>query len=96
MQHADDLVVMKVDGHLDIEADKLAQVAARVRLLSAEDGPDFEHALEVRRDGHLLVQLRRLRKARCAPEIVRCEDARPSLGFARDDLGRVDLGEALL
>lgn len=33
-------------------------------LLSAEDGPDLEDLLQVRRDGHLLVQLRRLRQTR--------------------------------
>ena len=66
---------MGAEGHLEVEPDKLAEVAACVGVFGSEDGPDLEDALEVARDRHLLVELRRLREARRLPKVVRGEDA---------------------
>ena len=55
------LVVVLLDGHFQVEAGELAQVAVRVAVLCAEHGTHLEHALEVGTGGaHLLVELRRL------------------------------------
>ena len=43
------------------------------------DRANLEDALEVRGDRHLLVQLRRLREARCLAEIIGREDAGAAL-----------------
>ena len=37
VQHADDLVVVQVDRHLDVQPRELAEVTACVRVLRAED-----------------------------------------------------------
>lgn len=49
------LEVMLVDGHLEVQARELAQVAVRVAVLGTEHRPDLEHSLEVRAECHLLV-----------------------------------------
>ena len=86
---------MQIKGHLHVQADKLTEVAPRVALLGAEYRPNLEDALEVGRDGHLLVQLRRLREARRLAEIIGTEDVGAALRFSRDQFRRVDLDETL-
>jgi len=51
------LVVMLLDGHLEVEPDELCQVSVRIRVLRAKDGPNLVHALKVGRDRHLLREL---------------------------------------
>lgn len=53
----EDLVIVLVKGHLQVEAGELGQMAVGVGLLRAEHGSDLEHALKVARDDHLLVDL---------------------------------------
>ena len=60
-----------------------------------EHRPDLKHPLKVRGDGHLLVQLRRLRKAGGYAHVVQHEDRRAALTGPRNQLGCVDLLEAL-
>ncbi len=67
----------------------------RLRVLRPEDRPDLEHALHVGADRHLLVQLRRLRQAARLAHVVELEHGGAALGGASDQLGRVDLLEAL-
>ena len=87
---------LALEGHLEVEPHKLAEVAARVGVLGAEDGRHLKDAIQVGRDRHLLVQLRRLREARRAPEVVGAEHLGPALRLARDQFGRVDLDKAAL
>lgn len=90
-----DLVVVLVDTHLNIEPHELRQVTVGVRILSPEDATDLKHAgCNVRHDRHLLVQLRRLGKARGAVEVVEVENGRTSLARASEELGSVDREEA--
>jgi hypothetical protein len=60
------LVIVVVEGHFEIETDEFGKMAMGVRVLSAEHRANLEHALEVRANRHLLVELRRLRKIRRA------------------------------
>ena len=96
VRDAQHFVVVLVNAHLEVEAGELAQMAARVGVLGAKNWTHLEHALEIGRDRHLLVQLRRLREARRAPEVIGAEDLGPAFGLARDELGRVDLDKAAL
>ena len=96
VRDAQHFVVVLVNAHLEVEAGELAQMAARVGILGAKNRTHLEHALEISRDRHLLVQLRRLREARRAPEVIGAEDLGPAFGLARDELGRVDLDKAAL
>eukprot|EP00754_Rhynchopus_humris_P002213 Rhum_TRINITY_DN11223_c0_g1::Rhum_TRINITY_DN11223_c0_g1_i1::g.43386::m.43386 len=89
------LVVVFDDDHLDVEPRELAQVPVRVRVLRAEHGADLEHVAQVALHGHLLVQLRALRKEGRPPHVAYLEDRGPALARRRDDLRRVDLDEAL-
>lgn len=89
------LVVVRLDGHLEVEAHELAHVAVGVRVLGAEDGADLVHAFEAR-DGarHLLVQLRALRERGILVKVLEREAVGTALGRASNKLGRVDLDEA--
>mmetsp|Transcript_36331 Transcript_36331/g.90428 ORF Transcript_36331/g.90428 Transcript_36331/m.90428 type:complete len:412 (-) Transcript_36331:901-2136(-) len=89
------LVVVVVEGHLQVEAGELRHVAVRERLLRSEDRPDLKHAAEVRHERHLLVELRRLREEGVAVEIFEPEDVGAAFRCRCDHLGRVDLDEAL-
>lgn len=63
--------------------------------LPPEDGSDLEHSLHVCTDGHLLVELGRLCQAgRCA-HVVDVKHRCPALAGACQQLGGVDLLEAL-
>ena len=56
--------------------------------------PDLKDTLHVRRDAHLLRELRALREERRAPEVVDLEDRCTGLGRRSLHLRRVDLDEA--
>mmetsp|Transcript_57470 Transcript_57470/g.84309 ORF Transcript_57470/g.84309 Transcript_57470/m.84309 type:complete len:221 (+) Transcript_57470:344-1006(+) len=60
VQHHQSLVVMLGDGHLQIEPREFTQVPPRVGLFRAKNWADLEYAVEIRRNGHLLVELRGL------------------------------------
>ena len=94
VQGLHDLMVMALDGHLDIKARELGQVPMRVRVLSPENGANLEDAFHVGGNTHLLGELRTLRKARCTTEVVDFEDGGTGLCRSALELGRVDLGES--
>ena len=96
VEHLEHFVIVRLDGHLEIQARELRQMPVRVRVLSAEDGADLEDALHVRRDAHLLCELRALREARGPAEVVDLEHGCP--GFCRRalELGRMDLRKSSL
>ena len=87
-------MIVRLDGHLEIQARELRQMPVRVRVLSAEDGADLEDALHVRRDAHLLRQLRALRQESRSSEIVDLEHRCAALSPAPLELARLDLDEA--
>ena len=60
-----------------------------------EDRPNLKDAGHVTADGHLLVELRGLRKAAGLPDVVQFEDSCASLARARNQLWRVYLLKAL-
>jgi len=95
VNRAEDLVIVLIDGHLEIQTRELGQVSVGVTVLRTEHRADLEHAAEVGRNGHLLAQLGRLREESGAAEVVDLEHARA--GFRRHalQLGRVDLDEIL-
>lgn len=53
-------VVVRVDSHLEIHADKLSQMPHSLRVFRPKDWSDLEHPLHVTGDAHLLGQLGRL------------------------------------
>lgn len=65
--------IVFLDGHLDIQAYKLAHVTMGKRVLSSEDGTDLENSLEISHNAHLLVKLRRLGKTGLLAEILETE-----------------------
>mmetsp|Transcript_57387 Transcript_57387/g.121771 ORF Transcript_57387/g.121771 Transcript_57387/m.121771 type:complete len:367 (-) Transcript_57387:698-1798(-) len=95
VDHIQRFHIVLVDGHLQVQPRELAEVPARVRVLGAKYRPYFEHAIQVGRYRHLLVQLGTLGEAGRRPEVVGGEDARPALALPGDELGGVDLDEAL-
>lgn len=90
------LVVVLLDLHLHIEAGEFSQVARSVRVLSAEDRTDLKHTIHVRNDCHLLVQLRGLCEVGRAIEVSDGEYVSTTLALGGDQLGSVDLNEAVL
>jgi len=91
------LVVVLVDGHLQVQAVELAKVAVRVAVLGAEHGADLKHALHVGARGrHLLEQLRGLGEASVLPEVLEAEDGAAALARAAQQLGALDLHEVTL
>ena len=90
------LVVVLLDLHLHIEAGEFSQVARRVRVLSAEDRSDLKHTVHICDNSHLFVQLRRLGEVGRAIEVSDGEDVSTTLTLGGDQLGSVDLNEAVL
>ena len=88
-------MVVLVERHLKVDADKLGHVSVRERVLRTEHGPNLEDAPKVGADCHLLVQLRRLRQVRLCLEVRHAEHVRAALACGADDLGRVDFDEAV-
>ena len=87
------LKVVLVEDHLDIEASEFAQMSVRVGVLGAEHWSNFEDALHVAAQNHLLGELGRLRQTRFLAEVVETEHIRTAFGSAADQLRRVDLCE---
>ncbi len=83
-------------GDLDVDAGELGGVPRGERRLGPEHRPDLEDPVDAARDGHLLVELRRLGEVGGAPEVPDLEHLGPGLGGGAHQLGRVQLGEALL
>jgi hypothetical protein len=65
-------VIVFLDCHFEIKADKLRHVPMRKRVLRTEDGPNFVNALKVSGDSHLLGELGRLSQkgATCGNSIL--------------------------
>jgi hypothetical protein len=61
-EYFEDFVIVLFDLHLKVEADELAQMPIGIGVLSAEDGADLKDFEQIRQNGHLLEQLRRLRQ----------------------------------
>ena len=79
------VVVVLVNAHLEVEAGELAQMAALLEFSARKLDPPRTRDPTIGRDRHLLVQLRRLREARRAPEVIGAEDLGPAFGLARDE-----------
>jgi hypothetical protein len=90
------LVVVLVDGHLEIEAGEFAQVPVRVGILGSEYWPNLEHSIKstARRD-HLLVELRALRQTRRLIEILELEHVGATFRGSTDQFWGVNLNELL-
>ena len=82
------------EAELDVERDVLREVAHGVVRLGAEDRADLVDPLEDA-DQLLLVELRALGEVRRPAEVVDREDVGAALGRGLDELGGVDLGEAV-
>jgi hypothetical protein len=87
VEHVDNLVVVVLDGHLQVEPGELGQMPVRVGVFGAEDGPDLVDALHVGRDGHLLAELGRLRQEDGPTKVVDLEDTGARFGSATLKLG---------
>jgi len=96
VQHVQHFVVMVLEAHLHIEADELGQMTMSEGLLRTEHRADFEDAVHVAHQRHLLVELRGLGKEGTAAEIVELEDVSATLRSSGNHLGSVDFGEAVL
>ena len=82
------------EAHLQVQAGVLIQVPGGGVLLRPEDGADLKDPLEGAHHS-LLIELGGLGEKCLAPEVVQPEDVAAPLGPGVDDLGGVDLGEAL-
>ena len=79
---------------LEVQPGVLVEVPGGGVLFRPEHGADLKHPLKHPRHG-LLVELGGLGQVRLFAEVVQPEDAGAALCPGTDDLGRVDLGEAL-
>ena len=80
MQHqvfaeGEDFVVVLANGHFEVQAGELGQVAFGVGILGAEDGANAVDGAQVAGDGHLLEELRGLSQVGFAVEVGDFEDA---------------------
>ena len=91
-------VVLRHEGHLEIELVELAGRAVGAGVLVAEAGRDLEVAVEARDHQQLLELLRRLRQGveLAGMEAARHQEVARALGRARGQDRRLELGEALL
>lgn len=96
LQHAHDLVIMLLELHLQIQTRKLRQMACRIRVLGPEHGSNLHDPAEMRRDEHLLVELRGLGQERGLPEVIELEDVCAALRGRAEDLRRLNEDEATL
>mmetsp|Transcript_106783 Transcript_106783/g.300585 ORF Transcript_106783/g.300585 Transcript_106783/m.300585 type:complete len:749 (-) Transcript_106783:198-2444(-) len=96
VHHIQHLVVVLLENHLEIEAGELSHVTVGEGPLGAEDGPNLKDTRHVRHQCHLLVQLRRLSEVGAAFEVVHAENVGTTLGRTAEELGGVDLLEAVL
>jgi hypothetical protein len=91
----DDLVVVGINGHLQIETCVLGQVAMGVGVFGTEDRANLKDATKVGGDSLLLGKLRALSEESPATKVVYREDSSATLGGSRLQLGSVDLNEAM-
>ena len=90
------LVIVLVDGHLQVHTGVLGQVTMGVAVLGTEDGADLKDTAEVGRDAHLLGQLGTLCEEGVSAKVVDLEDLSTRLGSSGLQLGSMDLDEALV
>lgn len=95
MHHLQRLHVMLVNRHLQIQPGKLAQMPPRMRILRAEHRSYLEDPFQIGRNGHLLVQLRRLRQTRRRPEVIGGKHPRAAFALPGDEFGGVYLDKSL-
>ncbi|KAI6770941.1 hypothetical protein HG531_009796 [Fusarium graminearum] len=91
----DDLVVVGINGHLQIETSVLSQVTVGVGVFGTEDRADLKDTAKVGRNGLLLGELGTLGKESPATKVVHGEDSGTTLCGSRLQLGGVDLNEAM-
>ena len=74
-------MIMVVESHLQIDTGKLSEVTMSVRIFSPKDRTNFEDALHVGGDAHLLGELRALGEEGGATEVVYFEDLRAGMSI---------------
>lgn len=87
---------MLLDGHLHIEASELAQMSVGIGILGSEDWSNFEYAIKVTAECHLLIKLWTLSEARWLIEVLEGEYVRATLRSTTDHFWGVDLNEPVL
>jgi hypothetical protein len=93
-EHGEHVAVVVDEPELDVERDVLREVPDGVVGFGAEHRAGLVDPFEYA-DHHLLVELRRLGEIGGAPEVVDGEHVGAGLRRHTDDLGCLDLGEAL-
>ncbi|KAI7724400.1 aspartyl-tRNA synthetase [Hortaea werneckii] len=73
VKHTQQLVVVRLNCHLQIQTSELRQMSVRVAVLSTEDRTNLHDTPHVSSDSHLLAQLWRLRKERRTAKVVQFE-----------------------
>lgn len=94
VENVENLVVVLLNGHLEIETGELAQVSMRVGIFGTEDGSNLVHSLHVTSDTHLLRQLRGLRQEGFTLEVGHLEYAGSGFRSRTLQFRRMDLDEA--
>mmetsp|Transcript_8410 Transcript_8410/g.13922 ORF Transcript_8410/g.13922 Transcript_8410/m.13922 type:complete len:413 (-) Transcript_8410:42-1280(-) len=88
---------MLMNGHLQIETSKLAQVSSGVGILGTKDRTGLKHTFETRGGGaNLLVQLRTHRQTGWLTKVVEGKDISSTLGSTGNELGSMNLDKPLL
>lgn len=70
---------MVLEFHFNIKSCEFAKMSVGVRVLSTENWSDFEDALEVAAERHLLVELGALGETRVLLEVLQAEHVRAAL-----------------
>mmetsp|Transcript_8969 Transcript_8969/g.13165 ORF Transcript_8969/g.13165 Transcript_8969/m.13165 type:complete len:201 (-) Transcript_8969:805-1407(-) len=87
--------VMFINCHLKIQPSKLTQVPASVGILSTKYRANLKHTVEIRRNSHLLIELRRLSKARRCSKVISSKYTSSTFTFTSNQFGSVNLNKAL-
>lgn len=96
-EHVENLMVVLLEAHLNVEAVELTKVACGVTVLCAEDRANFEDTLEATAScKDLLVKLRGLCKTAVVAEVLGLKNLTATLRAATKELRGLDLDETLV
>lgn len=89
----EDFVVVRLEGHFEIETGELSHVPVALAVLCAEDGGNLKDLLHVAGNEHLLVELRALGEVGLGLEVCDLKDVGASLGCSTEKLRGMELGK---
>lgn len=96
LEQLNNLVVVLLESHLQIETGELGQVAGSVAVLGTEDGADLKDTLEAGGNEHLLVELGRLGKESLGSKVCDLKDVGATFRGSTEELWGLDADETVV